>query len=202
MTPKIGVHPMSPSLQHYKIHLINYSIEVPTAPPSYTKSQLHPESCFHLGLYEPRTSYPQKPWGLTPGTLYHQKYTRRAGDGPCFMLLTVREQMSEPKSRCPVTYRYQNPQGHFIPCLLLELLCSTGCLEARTHQGHAGHCWLQWSRLLPQQLGGGRCLSLVGTRTVAGGCWEPRDKPRSRGIRKSPSCSAVAQSQPSPLPRD
>lgn len=58
---------MSPSLQHYKIHLINCSFEVPTASPSYTESQLHPKSCFHLELCEPR-SYSQKPWALKPGS--------------------------------------------------------------------------------------------------------------------------------------
>lgn len=62
MTPKIEAHPTS-SLQRYKIHLINYIIEVPTAPPSYTKSQLHLESCFRSELYEPRRSYPKKLWG-------------------------------------------------------------------------------------------------------------------------------------------
>lgn len=94
------------------------------------------------------------------------------------------------------------PQGHFIPCLLPELLCSVGCPEAQMCQGHAGHHWLQRSGLVPQGLRGGGSLSLVGTVTAAGGCWQPGDKLRSRGIRKSLSCSAVAQSQPSPLLRD
>lgn len=143
---------MSPSLQCYKIHLIHFSVEIPAAPPPpanhIQKSQLYLESCFHLELREPRRSYPKKPQGLQPGTLHHQKCTRRAGPGPRFTLLTVREGMSESKSRCPVIYRYQNPQAHVIPCLLLELLCRVGCPEARALQGH---CWLQRWRLLPQQ---------------------------------------------------
>lgn len=99
--------------------------------------------------------------------------------------------MSEPKSRYPVASGYQSPQGLFIPCLLLELLRSTVCLEPRTHRA------LLTAKVKAAQ---SRSLSLVGTRMVAGRCWEPGDKPHSRGISKSQSCSAVAQSKPSPCP--
>lgn len=116
-TPKIGAHPTSPSLQHHKTHSINDSIVVPTAPSSCTKSQLHPESCLHSEPYKPRRSYPKRAVGTQTRDLAPSKIHTQSGRWTLLHAANVREGMSEPKSRFPVTYRYQNPpEPLFLAC--------------------------------------------------------------------------------------
>ena len=102
--------------------------------------------------------------------------------------MTVREGISEPKSRCPATYRYQNPKSHFILRLLLGLLCSTGCLRHRRRD----------------MVGIADCKSHSCSHSsleeVGPHHWD--SSRRVLGAKGYSSCSAVAQSQPPPLPRD